>query len=129
VADVFAIPQLAERILPRQKAQCQAAEEFEREEAAKAKHEEVAKVGAETSASSISRLLEVTLHDSQTKILITQTNVPLPSVSTVIVFSGTLASSRETVQSQIVPTITSLSSIGMSLETDESGFHLVFHYI
>jgi hypothetical protein len=36
------------------------------------------------------------------------------------------ASSRETVQSQTIPTVTSLSNIGMSLETDETGLHLLF---
>jgi hypothetical protein len=171
VADVFVILQLVDSILPRQKAERQAAEKAEREETEKAKREGVAKVGAETSASSISKLQEMTSHNSQTKILITQTNVPLPSASTVITIPGTskrlrltsaihelgrhlqrnrsdaassqLASSPldpdeafmlakpsasgKTVQSQPDPTITSLSNISTSFETDESGFHHMFH--
>jgi hypothetical protein len=148
VTDFVVLHQLVDRILQQQKARRKAAEKAEREEAEKAKLEEVAKVGAETSASSISKLLEMTLHDSQTKILITQTNVSLPSASTVIAVPGTSKrlrltsaihelgrhlqrnpASGETVQSQTVPTTTSLSNIGMSLENSKSGFHLVFHCI
>lgn len=47
VADVLVIPQLVDRILPRHKAERQAAEKAEREEAENAKREEIAKVGAE----------------------------------------------------------------------------------
>lgn len=164
MADFVVLHRLVDKILQEQKARRQATEKAEREEAEKAKREEVAKVGTETSASSISKLLEMTLHDSQTKILITQTNVPLPSASTVIAAPGTSkrlrltsaihelgrhlqrnrsdaastqltssppdpdgafmmakpASSREIVQSQTVSTITSLSNIGTSSETDIS---------
>jgi len=159
VTDVVVIPQLVDRFLQQQKARRQATE--------KAEPEDVAKVGA----SSISKLLEMTLHDSQTKILITQTNVPLPSASTVITVPGTSkrlrltsaihelgrhlqrnrsdaassqlsssppdpdgafvltkpASSRETVQFQPGPTMTSLSNISTSSKTDKSGFHFMFH--
>jgi hypothetical protein len=89
VSDVFGILQIVDRIVPRQKAERQAAERAEREEAEKAKREGVAKVGAKTSASRILKLLKMTSHDSQTKILITQINVPLPSASTVIAIPGT----------------------------------------
>jgi len=163
VADVYVILQIVDRILPRRDAERQAAEKAERDEAENAKRKEVAKVGAETSASSNSKLLEMTLHDPQTKILITQTNVPLPSASTVITVPGTSkrirltsainelgrhlqrnrseasssqltfsptdpdgaavlakpASSRETVQSQLDPTVTSLSNISTSFEADK----------
>jgi hypothetical protein len=173
VADFVVLHQLVDGILRQQKAGRQVTEKAEREEAEKAKREEVtvAKVGAETSASYISELLEMTLHDSQTKILTTQTNVPLPSASIVIAVPETSkpfrqtsanhelghhlqrnrsdaassqltsspldpdgifmlakpASSGETVQSQPDPTITSLSNISTSSETDKSGFHLMFN--
>ena len=51
VTDCFVIPQLVDRILPRQKAERQAAEKAEHEEAERAKREEIAKVGAGTNAS------------------------------------------------------------------------------
>ena len=51
VTDCFVIPQLVDRVLPRQKAERQAAEKAEHEEAERAKREEIAKVGAGTNAS------------------------------------------------------------------------------
>ena len=167
---------LVDSILQPQKARRQATEKAKLDETEKAEREEGEKVRSETSASSVSKLLEMTLHDSQMKILITQTNVLLPSANTVIAglsppaTHGTTSveqspkrsrltsaihelgrhfqrnrsdtassqltsspsdpdgafmlenpsSSREIVQSQTVPTITSLSNIGTPSETDIS---------
>ena len=120
----------------------------------------------------------MTLHNTQAKIPITQSNIPLPPVGTVIAAPGSTGveqppkrsrlmsaihelrhllrpilpdavssepaslegvsmpaqpdPSSENFLSQPDLTVTSLSIIGMSLETDKchkSGFHLVFHCI
>jgi hypothetical protein len=161
VADFVVLHQLVDSILQQQKARRQATEKAELVETEKAEREEAEKVRSETSASFISNLLEMTLHYTQTKIPITQTNIALPPADTVIASLSPLITqgatgveqtpkrsrptspslegafmlgkpgpSSELVRSpQPDLTVTSLSKIGMSLETDKSGFHLVFHYI
>ena len=169
------LPQLVDRILERQKARRQATEKAKLEETEEAEHEETeeaeheeAEVRSETSVLLISNLPEMTLYDTQAKISITRTNIPLPPAGTVIAaqrprltsaihelghllyqnLSNAVSSlptspslegasmvaqpgpSSELVwSSQPDLTVTSLSTVGMSLETDKSGFHLVFHCI
>jgi hypothetical protein len=199
VADFVVLHQLVDRILQEQKAKRQATEKAKLDETEKAEREEAEKVRSETSALFISSLPEMTLHYTQTKIPITQTNIPLPPADTVIPSLSPLAThgttgveqapkrsrltsathelvnflyrnspdaassrstspstspppsrstspslpgafmleqpgpSRELVRSQPDHTVTSLSSIGMSLETNISGkisgCHLMLHCI
>jgi hypothetical protein len=158
-ADFVVLHQLVDSILQPQKARHQATEKAKLDETEKAEREEAEKVRSGTNALFISNLPEVTLHYTQTKIPITQTNVPLPPAHTVIAnlsppsthettsveqtpkrsrlmsaihglgrhSQQKPSSLRKTVQSQPDPTITSLSNICTSSETDKSGFHLMFH--
>jgi hypothetical protein len=165
VADFVVLHQLADGILQQQKARRQATEKAKLDETEKAEREEAEKVRSETSALFVSNLPEMTLHYTQTKIPITQTNIPLPPADAVIAslsppaIYGTTSveqtpnRSRPTSPSlegavmlgqpwpssglvrspQPDLTVTSLSSIGMSLETNISGkisgCHLMLHCI
>ena len=84
MANLFVIHRLVERILPRHMAERREAENAEREEVEKAKREEGERVRIEKSASFILNLPEMMLYDTQTIIPITQTNIPLPPIGTVI---------------------------------------------
>ena len=202
MADFVVLRQLVDRIQQQQKARRQATERAKLEETETAEGEEAEKVRSETSALFISNLQEMTLHYTQSRIPISQTNIPFPPADTVIANLSQLAThgttgveqnpsplvthgtadvertpkrsrlmsaihkrvnflhrnspdttssrstsptlgasmlaqpgpSRELVRSpQPNPTVTSLSCIGMSLETNLSGkisgCHLMFHCI
>jgi hypothetical protein len=161
VADFVVLHQLVDGILRQQKARRQATEKGKLDETEKVEREEAEKVRSETSALFISNRPEMTLHYTQTKIPIAQTNIPLTPVDAVIAslslpatygttsVEQTQKRSRPTSPSleeafmlgqpgpssglvrspQPDPTVTSLSNIGMSLDTDKSGFNLVFHCI
>ena len=122
VADLIVIHQLVDRILPQQKAERQATE-VEREEAEKATREEVEKVGAERGASFISNLTEMTLPDAQTKIPITQTNIPLPPARTVMAAPVNVdlqRTSKDSKHSLVTSAISGIPELGRPLRQSHS---------
>jgi hypothetical protein len=165
VADFVVLHRLVDMILQQQKARHQATEKAKLLETEKAEREEAERVRPEVSALFILNLPKMTLHDTQAKIPVTQTNTQLPPADTVIAakrsrlksaihelgfllpqdlsnavssrptsppLEGAVMLAQPEPSSELVrspqpdPTVTSLSTIGMSLETDKSGFHLVF---
>ena len=83
MANFVVLYQLVDRIL-QQKARRQAAEKAKLEETEKSKCKEAERVRSEAIALFISNLPEMMLHYIQTKIPITQTNIPLPPINAVI---------------------------------------------
>ena len=73
-----------------------------------------------SSESILPNLPEMTLRDTKTKILITQTNIPLPAASTVIAASGKTGLQRTLRHSRATSGISEIPELGRPLHQNHS---------